>query len=94
MLLQQRHLWHDHDGKLEIYVETMEKMEEKALRITSGLKGKCYEQRCKDAGLETLKERRRSQNQYCGAKPFCFGSSPDFQKVSAPALEPAPTKAF
>jgi hypothetical protein len=34
--------------------------------------------------------------QCCGAETICFGSSSgfDFQKVSAPALAPAPTKAL
>lgn len=43
-------------------IETIEKVQEKALRMTSGLKGESYEERCKEAGLETLEERRKSQD--------------------------------
>jgi hypothetical protein len=41
-------------------IETIEKVQEKALRMTSGLKGESYEERCEEAGLETLEERRKS----------------------------------
>ena len=43
-------------------IETIERVQEKALRMTSGLKGENYEERCKEAGLETLEERRKSQD--------------------------------
>jgi hypothetical protein len=42
--------------------ETIEKVQEKALKMTSGLKGESYEERCKEAGLETIKERKKSQD--------------------------------
>jgi hypothetical protein len=41
---------------------TVERAQEKALRMTSGLKGENYEERCKEAGLETLEERRKTQD--------------------------------
>jgi hypothetical protein len=40
----------------------MEKVQEKALKMTSGLKGESYEERCKEAGLETIDERRKVQD--------------------------------
>ena len=43
-------------------IETIESIQEKALRMTSGLKGENYEERCKEAGLETLEERRKTQD--------------------------------
>jgi hypothetical protein len=43
-------------------IETIERVQEKALRMTSGLKGENYEGRCKEAGLEMLEERRKTQD--------------------------------
>jgi hypothetical protein len=42
--------------------EKGEKVQEKALKITSGLKEESYEERCKKAGLEALDERRKLQD--------------------------------
>ncbi len=43
-------------------IETIERVQEKALRMTSGLKGGNYEEKCKEAGLETLEEKRKTQD--------------------------------
>ena len=42
--------------------EVLEKVQEQALRFTTGLKGKTYEERCKEVGLETLERRRKNQD--------------------------------
>ncbi len=43
-------------------IEVLEKVQEKALRMTTGLKGNTYEERCKEVGLNTLQERRKVQD--------------------------------
>jgi hypothetical protein len=43
-------------------IETLEKVQEKAIRNTAGLKGKTYEEKCKEVGLETLAMRRNMQD--------------------------------
>jgi hypothetical protein len=43
-------------------IEVLEKVQEKALRMTTGLKGNTYEERCKEVGLSTLQERRKVQD--------------------------------
>jgi hypothetical protein len=43
-------------------IATIKKVQEKALRMTSGLRGERYEQRCREAGLETLEARRKIQD--------------------------------
>jgi hypothetical protein len=43
-------------------METVWKVQEKALKITSRLKGESYEERCKEVGLETPDERKKSQD--------------------------------
>jgi hypothetical protein len=40
-------------------IEVVEKVQEKALKMTTGLKGTTYEERCKEAGLRTLEDQRR-----------------------------------
>jgi len=40
-------------------IELLEKVQQKALRNTSGLKGRTYEERCEEVGLETLAARRK-----------------------------------
>jgi hypothetical protein len=42
--------------------EVLEKMQMKAVGMISGLKGKSYEERCTELGLETLETRRIKQN--------------------------------
>ncbi len=42
--------------------EALEKVQEKAVRMVAGLKGRDYEERCAELGLETLEERRLSQD--------------------------------
>ena len=39
--------------------KVLEKVQERALRMISNLKGKCYEDRLKEVGMTTLEERRR-----------------------------------
>ena len=45
--------WQEGDKKV------LEKVQERALRMISNLKGKCYEDRLKEVGMTTLEERRR-----------------------------------
>jgi hypothetical protein len=40
----------------------LKKVQEKALKMTTGLKGTICVERCKEARLSTLKERRKLQN--------------------------------
>jgi hypothetical protein len=40
-------------------IQTIEKVQEKAVGMVSGLKGKSYEEKCKELELETLQERRK-----------------------------------
>ncbi len=42
--------------------EVLEKVQEKAVKMVAGLKGSDYEERCAELGLETLEERRQSQD--------------------------------
>jgi hypothetical protein len=43
-------------------IEVLEKVQEKARRMTTGLKGNTYEERCREVGLSTLQERRKVQD--------------------------------
>jgi hypothetical protein len=43
-------------------IQTLEKVQEQALRWTSGLKGTTYAERCAEVGLETLEARRNVQD--------------------------------
>ena len=43
-------------------IEVIEKVQEKAVRMVSGLKGTTYEEKCTELGLETLKTRRERQD--------------------------------
>jgi hypothetical protein len=43
-------------------IAVLEKVQEKALKMTSGLKATTYEERCREVGLETLAERRKIQD--------------------------------
>jgi hypothetical protein len=43
-------------------IATIEKVREKALKMTSGVRGESYEERCREAGLETLEARRKTQD--------------------------------
>jgi ribonuclease P/MRP protein subunit RPP40 len=43
-------------------IKVIEKVQEKAVRMVSGLKGTTYEERCAELGLETLKSRRDRQD--------------------------------
>jgi ribonuclease P/MRP protein subunit RPP40 len=43
-------------------IERLEKVQEKAVRMVAGLKGKEYAERCMELGLETLEERRQKQD--------------------------------
>jgi ribonuclease P/MRP protein subunit RPP40 len=42
--------------------EVLEKVQEKAVKMVAGLKGRDYGERCAELGLETLEERRQSQH--------------------------------
>jgi hypothetical protein len=42
--------------------EVLEKVQKKAVGMVSGLKGKSYEERCAELGLETLETRRIKQD--------------------------------
>jgi ribonucleases P/MRP protein subunit RPP40 len=37
-------------------IQRIEKVQEKALRMISGLKGTSYEEKCKEVGIETLEK--------------------------------------
>ena len=43
-------------------IERLEKVQEKAVRMVAGLKGKEYAERCLELGLETLEQRRQKQD--------------------------------
>jgi tetrahydromethanopterin S-methyltransferase subunit G len=43
-------------------IETLEKVQEKALRQITGLKSQTYEEKCKEVGIETLARRRYIQD--------------------------------
>ncbi len=43
-------------------ISVLEQVQEKALRSVAGLKGTTYLERCREVDLETLEERRKSQN--------------------------------
>ncbi len=40
----------------------LEKVQEKALKMVSGIKAKSYDERCKELGLDTLEKRRNIQD--------------------------------
>jgi hypothetical protein len=40
--------------------DTFEKVQEKAVNMVSGLKGKTYLEKCAEMGIETLEDRRRT----------------------------------
>ncbi len=42
--------------------ETLEKVQEKAVKMVSGLKSKDYKERCLELGLDTLEKRREEQD--------------------------------
>jgi hypothetical protein len=43
-------------------IQMLEKVQERAVKMVSGLAGRDYEEKCKEIGLETLKERREIQD--------------------------------
>ena len=43
-------------------IQILEKVQEQAIRYTVGLKGRTYEEKCKEIGLETLEKRRVDQD--------------------------------
>jgi hypothetical protein len=43
-------------------IQMLEKVQEQALKRTTGLIGRTYQERCAEVGLETLEERRRNQD--------------------------------
>jgi hypothetical protein len=47
----------------------IEKVQEKALKMTIGLKGKTYEENCKKAGLETWRRGGRTKT-YCRCSKY------------------------
>jgi hypothetical protein len=66
--------------------EVLEKVQEKAVKMVAGLRGSDYEERCAELGLETLEERRQSQdmalvhkmmNNGQGARMFEFARNDD-----------------
>jgi hypothetical protein len=42
--------------------DTLERVQEKAVKMVSSLKGTTYMERCKELGLQTLEERRKEQD--------------------------------
>jgi ribonuclease P/MRP protein subunit RPP40 len=40
----------------------LDQVQQKAVRMVSGLKGTTYEERCEELGIQTLKERRQKQD--------------------------------
>jgi hypothetical protein len=50
-------------------IEMIEKVQEKALKMTIGLKGKTYEEKCKKAGLETWRRGGRTKT-YCRCSKY------------------------
>jgi hypothetical protein len=42
--------------------QKLEKVQEKAVKMISGLKGTSYEEKCKELGIETLERRRKIQD--------------------------------
>jgi Reverse transcriptase (RNA-dependent DNA polymerase) len=47
---------------LQSDIKTIEKVQERAIKMMTGLKSVSYEDRCKEAGLETLENRRKLQD--------------------------------
>ncbi len=43
-------------------IDTLEKVQEKAVKMVSGLKGTTYKEKCKELGLQTLEDRRERQD--------------------------------
>jgi ribonuclease P/MRP protein subunit RPP40 len=43
-------------------IDTLEKVQEKAVKMVSGLKGTTYQEKCKELGIKTLLERREAQD--------------------------------
>ena len=43
-------------------IETIEKVQRKAVGMISGMKGRSYEEKCRELGIETLEERRKKQD--------------------------------
>jgi len=43
-------------------IDTLEKVQEKAVKMVAGLKGETYQERCAELGLETLEKRREKQD--------------------------------
>jgi hypothetical protein len=52
--------------------EALEKVQEKAVKIVTGLKGTTYEERCLELGLETLQHRRKTGHGH-GPQVHCEG---------------------
>jgi ribonuclease P/MRP protein subunit RPP40 len=42
-------------------IETLEKVQEKAVKMVAGLQSRDYEDRCRELGLDTLEKRREKQ---------------------------------
>jgi ribonuclease P/MRP protein subunit RPP40 len=43
-------------------IDTLEKVQEKAVKMVSGLKGTTYKEKCNELGLQTLEDRRERQD--------------------------------
>jgi hypothetical protein len=43
-------------------IQKKEKVQEKAIKMISGLKGKSYEEKCEEVGIETLEKRHKIQD--------------------------------
>jgi ribonucleases P/MRP protein subunit RPP40 len=43
-------------------IETLEKVQEKAVKMVAGLQSRDYEDRCRELGLDTLENRREKQD--------------------------------
>jgi ribonuclease P/MRP protein subunit RPP40 len=47
---------------LQVDKDALEKVQEKAIKMVTGLKGSTYEEKCEELGLKTLEERRGGQD--------------------------------
>jgi hypothetical protein len=65
-------------------IDTLEKVQEKAVKLVSGLKGATYQEKCKELGLKTLLERRETQDMALVHKFLTEKSGSDmFRQIAA-----------
>ena len=56
--------------RLESDIKSLEKIQERLIRMLSNVKGQTYEEKLKDAGLTTLKDRRARGEAFKAIKGF------------------------